>query len=246
MKQILVTGATSGIGEGLVKLAADRHYKVIACGRNGEKLTELESSHPLSTLNFDVTDPQQTFDALSNVQADIYVLNAGVCEYVDIDSFDPDMFKRVFEANFFGVINCINALLPNLMAGNQLVIVDSMARLLPFTQSQAYGASKAALHYLTKTMEVDLAAKGVIVQSVSPGFVETPLTNKNDFDMPMRISVDEAVASLLNGIEKRSKNIYFPMMFGVVLRLLSRLPSSIKVALSKKMKNNKQEADKNV
>ena len=156
------------------------------------------------------------------------------------------MFKRVFEANFFGVINCINALLPNLMAGNQLVIVDSMARLLPFTQSQAYGASKAALHYLTKTMEVDLAAKGVIVQSVSPGFVETPLTNKNVFDMPMRISVDEAVASLLNGIEKRSKNIYFPMMFGVVLRLLSRLPSSIKVALSKKMKNNKQEADKDV
>ena len=165
MKQILVTGATSGIGEGLVKLAADRHYKVIACGRNSEKLTELESSHPLSTLNFDVTDPQQTFDTLSNVKADIYVLNAGVCEYVDIDSFDPDMFKRVFEANFFGVINCINALLPNLMAGNQLVIVDSMARLLPFTQSQAYGASKAALHYLIKTISICLCEFPLMRQS---------------------------------------------------------------------------------
>ena len=87
-------------------------------------------------------------------------------------------------------------------------------------------------------MEVDLADKGVVVQSISPGFVETPLTDKNDFDMPMKISVHEAAKSLLKGIERQSASVYFPTMFGLLLRFLSRLPSSLKVALSKKMKNN--------
>ncbi|GAC35466.1 SDR family NAD(P)-dependent oxidoreductase [Paraglaciecola polaris] len=243
MKRMLVTGATSGIGEALVKLAANKDYRVIACGRNGEKLNTLSTIQNVSALKFDVSDQQQTLNALRHTSADIYVLNAGVCEYVEIDTFDPAMFRRVFEANFFGVVNCIDALLPQLVTGNQLVIVDSMARLLPFTQSQAYGASKAALHYLTKTMEVDLASRGIIVQSVSPGFVATPLTNKNDFDMPMRISVDEAVASLLHGIEKHTSSIFFPTIFGMLLRTLYRLPSSLKVALSKRMKNNKQDVN---
>lgn len=238
MKRILITGATSGIGEALVKHAAQSGYDVIACGRNADKLKTFEGVRAVTTLQFDVTDRQQTKLKLEAISADIYVLNAGVCEYVDLDSFDPDMFKRVFEANFFGVVHCIDALLPKLSTGSQLVLVDSMARFLPFTQSQAYGASKAALHYLTKTMEVDLADKGVVVQSISPGFVETPLTDKNDFDMPMKISVHEAAKSLLKGIERQSASVYFPTMFGLLLRFLSRLPSSLKVALSKKMKNN--------
>ncbi|AEE24005.1 MAG: SDR family NAD(P)-dependent oxidoreductase [Paraglaciecola chathamensis] len=237
MKRILITGATSGIGEALVKLASDNGYEVIACGRNAEKLTRLSALEHVTTEQFDVSDKQQTRVKLTSIDADIYVLNAGVCEYVQLDDFEPEMFRRVFEANFFGVVNCIDALLPKLVAGNQLLIVDSMARLLPFTQSQAYGASKAALHYLTKTMEVDLAPRGVIVQSASPGFVETPLTDKNDFDMPMQITAKEAAESILKGIQNQSSSLYFPKIFGFILRFLSHLPNSMKVALSKRMKN---------
>ncbi len=238
MSRMLVTGATSGIGLALAKLAATRGYQVIACGRNAEVLAELDAIENIQSLQFDVTDEQQTRAALGNLKVDIAVLNAGVCEYVDVDQIEPKMFERVFSANFFGVVNSVAALMPNLTSGNQLVLVDSLARLLPFTRSQAYGASKAALHYFCKSLEVDIADKGVLVQSVSPGFVKTPLTDKNDFDMPLRIDVDEAVEAMLEGIEKRSKSIYFPALFSAILRVLSHLPNRLKVSLSKRMKNN--------
>ena len=110
-----------------------------------------------------------------------------------------------------------------------------MARLLPFTRSEAYGASKAAVHYLTQSLSVDLRAKGVIVQSVSPGFVETPLTDKNDFEMPMKITAEEAAETLLKRIEAKQMAIYFPNVFGWILRILNHLPQRIKRWLSSKL-----------
>ena len=189
MTTMLITGATSGIGEALAQHAADQGYQIIACGRNQDKLDELSRHDNISSLQFDVSDKDATYNALSTCDFDIAVLNAGTCEYVDIEKFETEMFRRVFEANFFGVVNCVNGLLPKLNKGKKLVIVDSMARLLPFIRTEAYGSSKAALHYFTKSLEVDLWDKGVKVQAVSPGFVETPLTDKNDFDMPMMITI---------------------------------------------------------
>ncbi|AXR07175.1 SDR family NAD(P)-dependent oxidoreductase [Salinimonas sediminis] len=237
MSTMLITGATSGIGEALAKLAAAKGYQVIACGRNQDKLDILSQQDNISSLRFDITDQAQTAAALAEASYDIAVLNAGTCEYVDIDEFEPAMFKRVFEANFFGVVNCVNGLLPSLNKGKKLVIVDSMARLAPFTRSEAYGASKAALHYFTKSLEVDLWDKGVKVQAVSPGFVETPLTDKNDFDMPMMIKVDKAASDLLYGIEKNRKSIFFPTRFGLIMRFLHILPTSVQRKLSLTMRN---------
>lgn len=239
-KTVLITGATSGIGEALAKLMARRGFNVIACGRNGEKLAELSKIENIETLQFDVTDEQQTREALAGTNCDIAVLNAGTCEYVDVDNMEPAMFKRVFEPNFFGVVNCTAALVPTLVAGDQIVVVDSLARLLPFTRSQAYGASKAALHYYTKSLEVDLSSRGVIVQTVSPGFVVTPLTDKNDFEMPMKISVEEAAEDLLAGIQKKSRSIYFPTRFSLILRFLSHLPSGLKRKMCLDMKRKMQ------
>jgi short-subunit dehydrogenase len=241
MKRILVTGATSGIGECLVKRLSMEGFIVVACGRNQQKLDELGILENVSTLAFDVTDEQQCISNLTSQKADVYVLNAGVCEYVDVHQFEAQMFERVFAANFFGVINCVAAILPNLQSGNQVLIVDSLARLMPFTKSQAYGASKAALHYFCKTMEVDLASQGIVMQSVSPGFVATPLTAKNDFAMPMQISVEQAVDKLIKGIQQKSSSIYFPTLFSLILRTISLLPTSMQVALSKAMTPKQQD-----
>lgn len=237
MKTILITGATSGIGLALAKLCATRKYKVIACGRNQQVLDELSRHDNIQGLAFDVTDELATQSALSDLHIDIAVLNAGVCEYVDATDIEPAMFQRVFNANFFGVVNCVAALNQNMRRHSQIVLVDSLARLLPFTRSQAYGASKAALHYFCKSLEVDLSTRGILVQSVSPGFVETPLTNKNDFEMPMKVSVEKAVTAMLAGIEKQSKSIYFPVLFSAFLRLCSHLPNRLQVAMSKNIKN---------
>ncbi|WP_269520181.1 SDR family NAD(P)-dependent oxidoreductase [Alteromonas sp. BMJM2] len=239
MTTLLITGATSGIGKALAEHAAQKGYDVIACGRNEEALSELARHENITSCQFDVSSLDDTKNALKDIQFDIAILNAGTCEYVDIDQFESDMFRRVFEPNFFGVVNCVDAFIHNLKAGKTLVIVDSMARLLPFTRSQAYGASKAALHYFTKSLEVDLHDRGVKVQAVSPGFVETPLTEKNDFDMPMKITAQEAAESMLKGIESDKRTIFFPKMFGYILRLMNVLPSGLQKRLSLSMRNDK-------
>ena len=236
MKTILITGATSGIGKALAIHAAKEGYRVIACGRNKDALDALSSNSNIDACQFDVTDLEDARRALSAVKFDIAVLNAGTCEYVDIDNFEPDMFRRVFEPNFFGVVNCVDALLPKLQQGDKLVIVDSMARLLPFTKSQAYGASKAALHYFTKSLEVDLHHKGIKVQAVSPGFVETPLTDKNDFEMPMKISAEEAAQAMLAGIENDKQTVFFPRIFGFILRFMHILPTLLQKRISLSMR----------
>ncbi|MFQ3206735.1 MAG: NAD(P)-dependent dehydrogenase (short-subunit alcohol dehydrogenase family) [Glaciecola sp.] len=227
MATILITGATSGIGEALAGLCAKAGHSVIACGRNEQKLAELALIENITTCRFDVTDEKATRNALANIECDIAVLNAGTCEYVDINDVEPDMFRRVFDANVFGVVNVVSALIPVLKPGNKIVFVDSLARLLPFPKSQAYGASKAALNYIAKSFEVDLAHTGIAVQTLSPGFVKTPLTEKNDFSMPMVISAQAAAQYMLKGILSSSSNVYFPRRFSFIIRLLNLLPEGL-------------------
>lgn len=238
--KILITGATSGIGSQLVKDYSAEGHQVIACGRSQDKLDALAEAvtGDLHTLCFDVTDEKECITALQGLSdLDVAILNAGVCEYIDdAVHFEAALVKRVFDANFFGVVYCAQALLPVLQAGSKLVIVDSMARLLPFTRAQAYGASKAAVHYFAKSMRVDLAPSGIQVLSVVPGFVKTPMTDANDFSMPMRVSVEEASASLRKGVAKGAATIYFPRLFGWIMRFLNKLPGALQDRISNKMK----------
>lgn len=238
MKTLLVTGATSGIGEAIVKAAASQGYRVIACGRNTDKLQKLSAiSSNIVPLAFDITDLDACKSALADISPDITVLNAGVCEYVDIDTWDTQVFRRVFDANFFGVVHCLEALLPNLKAGQQVIVVDSLARLLPFTRSQAYGASKAALFYLSKCLDVDLRGRGIHVQTVSPGFVKTPLTAKNNFKMPLQIGPDQAALAILGAAERKTRTGYFPAVFAAFIRALAVLPMSLQMAFCRRMRN---------
>lgn len=243
MSCILITGATSGLGEALAKEAIQHGHSVIACGRNSEKLASLAQLPGIETIQFDATDETATKRALAKVKCDFAVLNAGTCEYVDIDKLEPDMFRRVFEINVFGAINTVTALLPSLERGNKVIFVDSMARLLPFTKSQAYGASKAALHYASKSFEVDLASKGIAVQTISPGFVKTPLTDKNDFPMPMAISAEKAAKYMLSGLLSNKSAVYFPKRFGLIMRSLNLLPEFIQKQICIKMRSNVENSD---
>ncbi len=236
---ILITGATSGIGKQLALDYAAEGHQVIACGRNTDSLAQLEQAFPekITGVRLDVTDIAQTAEALSPIKGiKIAILNAGVCEYVSMRSFEAAMFERVYDVNVFGVVRCIEALLPQLLAGSKLVLVGSTARLLPLPRAEAYGSSKAALNYIARSLQVDLKRRGIAVQTVSPGFVETPMTDVNDFPMPMRVSVEYAARKIRLGIEKNRTDITFPTLFGWLLKLLSRLPQRWQVALASKMR----------
>lgn len=235
MKHILITGATSGIGFALCKLALESGYRVTACGRNTDTLDTLACDH-LTTLKFDVTETASTCQALADQSPDIVVLNAGICEYVDSSNFTSQAFRTNMSVNVFGATNVIEALLGNLNEGSQLVFVDSLARLFPFTRASAYGASKAALHYLANSLRVDFPQ--FTIQTVSPGFVKTPLTDKNTFDMPMLVDSDIAAKIMLRGIEKQKLQIQFPMLFTLFLKLLGTLPIQWQTKLGQIMKEN--------
>ena len=130
------------------------------------------------------------------------------------------------------------ALLPALKSGDRLVFVDSLARLLPFTRSQAYGASKAALHYFAKSLDTDLHGRGIAVQTVSPGFVKTPLTDRNDFAMPMRISAEAAAEEILSAISSGARSTRFPRLFAAILSALAALPEPLKMKVCRSLKQD--------
>ncbi len=241
--KVLITGASSGIGRQLaLDYAADGNM-VVVCGRNNAARSELQQPYPehSSCAAFDITNKESAKASLKEVEnIDVAILCAGVCEYLNVAEFDADMFERVFKVNVFGTMNCVEALLPQFNDSAHLVIVDSLARLLPFTKAQAYGGSKAAMHYIARSLEVDLKPKGIKVQTVSPGFVKTPMTDANDFEMPMRVDVEFASQAIIKGIKKGKRDIAFPWLFSSLLKFMSILPESIQVKLSEQMARKQQ------
>lgn len=229
----LITGATSGIGEQLAIKYAQMGDTVIACGRNSEKLAELAKHDNIQTCKFDVTNLQDIKQStIGYPHFDRVILNAGNCEYVDdARNFDSALFERVIKINLLATGYCLEALLPKISSGGHLVIVASSVTYLPLPRSEAYGASKAGVTYLAKSLAVDL--KDVDVTLVNPGFVKTPLTKKNDFPMPMAVSAEQAAQYMVKGINKRRKEVHFPHRFTYILKVLRILPLPLWLKIAK-------------
>ena len=228
MKRILITGASSGIGMHLANGYLAAGWQVIACGRSLDKLQDAtSSSHPSLTLCvFDITRRTEVLKKLKAIKSlDVVILNAGTCEYIDDPIlFDSELFQRVIETNVTGTGYCLEGVLTNIKQGGQLAIVSSSVTMLPLTRSEAYGASKAALDYLARTLAIDLSFKDIAVSLIRPGFVDTALTKKNTFDMPGIISSEKACDYIMQGLKQKKLEINFPKTFFFTLKALSLLP----------------------
>lgn len=229
-KTVLITGATSGIGLALVKTCLDHGDQVIACGRSQEKLDKLLSDYPgLITLCFDITDQAAIAAALpNNISIDWAILNAGDCEYMkDALDLDTALFERIINVNLLAPVYLSKALIPLLSAGSRLAFVSSSVTNLPFPQDEAYGSSKAGLDYFARSLAIDLAPHKIGVSLIHPGFVDTPLTARNTFKMPMMVDTDQAASYIRKGLCREQSLIAFPRRFIFILRLLRLLPEGV-------------------
>lgn len=225
--KVLITGATSGIGLSLTSLYAASGVDVLACGRNQQSLDTLSTNFPnISTYRFDITDQKQVEAETQSIsEIDILILNAGDCLYMDdVKQFDASTFEKVIQINLISVGYLLSSLLPKLKNGGQLVFISSSATILPFPRAQAYGASKAGMDYLADSLRVDLSKHNIDVTLIHPGFVKTPLTDKNTFDMPFMLSSEQAALRIQNAINRRTTYSHFPKRFTFLLKLLSWLP----------------------
>ncbi len=232
--RVLITGATSGIGRQLALDYRRAGWQVWGCGRDGERLQEL-GLHGITPLQFDARDSAALAEAAAGLPSlDLLILNAGNCEYMDVaEGFDSALFARVIEINLIATGHALAALLPRLASGSRLAIVGSSVSWLPLPRAEAYGASKAALDYLAHTLRLDLASKGIGVTLIRPGFVQTPLTAKNDFPMPCLVTVEEASRAIMGGLAAGRHQIHFPRRFIWLLRLLGALPTGLWLRLGR-------------
>ena len=234
---ILITGATSGIGKQLALDYQEQGHQVWAVGRNEKSLQEL-GALGMQTGQLDLTVRDQSLEWFKTLgHMDLAILNAGNCEYIDLPDFDSSSVIRVMRANVESLAISIEGVLPLLRKkGNgRLAIVGSSAAYIPLPRAEAYGASKAAVEYMAKSLRIDLKKEGIPVSLICPGFVKTPLTDLNDFDMPFRVSTEEASTAIREGLKKGKSEIHFPKKITFIMKLLSWLPTPIWTQLAQKM-----------
>lgn len=240
---IWIAGASTGIGRALALELARKGNRVFVSARNRSLISMLALEDPrIEALPCDITDSADVERCVEEIaqragKLDLLILNAGICEYLDGGEVDLALVRRVFETNFFGVLQVLAAALPLLSFSRTpyVVAVGSLAADLPLPRAEAYGSSKIALKYFLETLRVDLFRKGIAISIASPGFVKTPLTDRNDFPMPFLIDTDQAVRYLISGMERRLPEIRFPRFFALMLRLLSVLPRAPYTRLAQRM-----------
>ncbi|WP_434700495.1 SDR family NAD(P)-dependent oxidoreductase [Pseudomonas sp. D1-1] len=251
MSRIWLTGASSGIGAELAKVLLEQGHRLALSARQAGPLQALADRYQdqVLVLPGDLTDRDQVVAIIQHIDRewgalDQVILNAGTCEYLEPGHFDARLVERVLNTNLLGTYHCLEAALPLLRRGQNphLVAVCSAVTWLALPRAGAYGASKAALRYLFESLRIDLAAEGIDVTLVSPGFVDTPLTQRNDFAMPMRWPAERAARHIARRLPARPLEIAFPGLFIVIMRLLGHLPARWRLALGRRLARKSGEA----
>lgn len=241
---VWITGASSGLGEALAHEYSAAGSKVLLSARTTDKLLAVNQAlaNPGEIYPCDVTDDYQLTTTVQRILSesggiDVAILNAGTYQPVKAADLNSDDARALFEINFFSIIRTLELLIPHMAARGRghLVVVASVAGDVGLPYAATYSASKSALNRLCESLQPELAAQGVCISVVNPGFVKTPLTDKNDFPMPFLIAADEAARIIRRGIEKKRFEIRFPFMMGFLTRRLSRLPKSWLLKITRRM-----------
>lgn len=229
-----VTGASAGIGRAVALRLVQDGWTVAVTARREDELAAFAATQPgrLIACPGDITDPAQMHRAVAQAEAAagrpiaLAILNAGTYVPMSAAAFDAAAFNLQIGVNLGGTGNCLAAILPGLIARGrgQLAIVASVAGYRGLPTAIAYAAAKAGLIALAESLKFDLDRAGVLTHIVNPGFVKTPLTDKNTFPMPFLITAEDAANRIVRGLRSTQFEIAFPRRFAFMLKVLRILP----------------------
>jgi NAD(P)-dependent dehydrogenase (short-subunit alcohol dehydrogenase family) len=231
-KKIWITGASSGIGKALALKFAKENWKVAISARRKKLLDQIAENENISSFPLDVTDDSKVQEVVSNIlnkfkDIDLCVFCSGAYDPKLEQEINKQQIRKIMDINFFGVLNCIKAV-ENYFKnkkGGQISIVSSVAAYRGLPNSSGYGPSKAALTNLTESLYFDFKKYNVRISLISPGFIKTPLTSQNTFNMPFIKTPEFAADKIYSGLTASSSfEIHFPKELTVFLKILRILP----------------------
>lgn len=232
MKAVFITGGTTGLGMEMAKIYLSRGWKVGVCGRDRLKFEEHFQAHRDNVTFYavDVAEREQLKNAIldfsKSIGLDILIANAGISHghKTKIPDF-PTCYKMV-HINLLGVMYAFEAAMDVMIprGKGQLVAISSVAALNGLPGTSAYSATKAGVLKFCESLSVDLKQFNIDVTAICPGFVDTPLTQKNSHPMPFKMKAPKAAHLMVRAIDKKKMIYGFPFFFYRALRLLSVLP----------------------
>lgn len=243
-RRIWIIGASSGIGYALASKLLQQGARVAMSARHTEQLELLASAWPQnsSVLMLDVCNEQAwstTYQTLKEKWngIDHLVFCAADYEAVRAWTLDIKRIRQMVNTNLEGPMIAVATVLPDMLSANNgsISIIASVAGYMGLPKSLVYGPTKAALINFCESLYLDVHDKGIGVSVINPGFVDTPLTQKNDFTMPALISPDMAAHKIIQGLEDGSFEIHFPKRFTLWLRLIRTLPYFLRFPLLSKV-----------
>ena len=234
-KKVWVTGASSGIGRAVAEKFAKENWKVAISARRTEILNEIAKNENIFAYPADVTNPnkiQETFNKILNDfgNIDLCILSSGTYERKSEKGINVENIKKVMEVNFLGVVSCVKAVEEHFKSkkDGHLAIVSSPVGYRGLPKSSGYTPSKASLNNFTQGIYFDFKKFNVRVTLISPGFIKTALTDKNEFKMPFLKDTSYAAEKIYNGlVNKKSFEIIFPPQIAFIYKIFQILPNKI-------------------
>ena len=207
-KTIWITGGSTGIGKALAIKFANEGWNVAISARRENLLNEIADNHEnISPFPLDVTDKskcKEVFEKIKNKfeNIDICFFSTGTWNPKKERDIDVEQIEEVFKINFFGTLNAIKAVEEYFKKkkSGTITIVSSIAGYRGLPNSTGYGPSKSALNNLAESLYFDFGRSNVRVCLVSPGFIKTPMTDKNDFKMPFLKTTEYAAEKIYDGL----------------------------------------------
>lgn len=234
--KILITGASSGIGEALAKLYATKDNELFLLARREERLQELQNElAPLTKKTEIIVCDVADFDKLQRkmrelLDVDMVVLNAGISLGHSLEITPFSEFKKLYDVNVLSNHAILEVLLPKFLEkkSGKIVFISSLASLLSMPSSKVYSSSKRALNAYAEGLRYKYKNDGIKVINILPGFIKSEMTDKNSFKMPFYLSTEAGAKRIYDAIEKEKRFYPFPLRFYCIIKLLNLLPQFLR------------------